>query len=292
VIMAWAGFFIMLPLIVGGLWLDDSTNGIYKLDEVMSVHTAQWMRVGIAAILTCVDITTVLQDWEFPSFNAPVDFMIVGSFQTTLDVPCLTHLTRPISKLITCIPEDFWEIFHFQMSGKWLAYMPAFGSLAVDLYYMCRTIFSFHPLQFGEYHGPEPDCWLYVVVNETVLDGLYGKGFNESTMSGAISWETRKGEFDDVQLTSRFCGNHDYLTVMFLCVGLLSGIAFIALIIRAEYYWDNYFSRNKEGLPERIMSYNEGQRRRSGVEDDLTLSGGGEGDAEAEVELRVTAPSQ
>ncbi|CAK0898779.1 unnamed protein product [Prorocentrum cordatum] len=267
VLMAWTGFVIMMPLIVFGLWCDDRTNGIYTMDHVDVLRTTQWMRVAVAAFLTCVDITTCLQDWEFPSFNAPLDFKIVGSFATTIDIQCLTDLTRPISKVITCIPEDFWEVFHFRMSGKWLAYMPAFGSLGVDLYYMIRTIYSFKPIAFGEY---VKDCRLFVIVNETFLDSLYLNGAVPANESDYPSWENRQGE-GDVVLNSRFCGSHDALSAMFLGFGLFAGIAFIALIIRAEYYWDNYFTRNQEGLHDRINTYYEeaAEKQRQGSEGEL-----------------------
>lgn len=267
VIAAWAGFFVMLPLIVYGLWCNDKTNGIYDVERVRGLRTTQWMRVSIASFLTCVDITTVLQDWEFPSFNSPLDFKVVGSFSNVLEIKCLTNLARPISKVITCIPEAFWENFHFKMSGKWLAYLPALGALLMDLYYLVRTIFAYDPLKFAQYAGP--DCTIYIIMNETTVDRLFKDGSIIPETADQISWDARQGYNApgerDRHITSRYCGSPGIYSILALSVGLLAGFAFVVLIIRAEYYWDNYFKRNEDGLQGRIEEYYEdASERREG----------------------------
>lgn len=254
VLVAWFGFLVALPLIIYGLHASEHTNGIYSASKADSATSAttQAARVGIAALLTIVDITTCLQDWEFPSFNTPIDFKVTGTFLSELDCPFVANLLRPLSS-ITCIAEDFWDVFHFRMSGKWIALLPAFGALGCDWWYTCVTIFGYEPANLGQYERPD-DCAIFVIRDQAILDAAYDGGELIAEQADLVSWNARQGALSDVLIHSRYCNEDPLLSYLFVVATIAAGIAFAVLILRAELYWDRYAERHvdDEGLMTRI----------------------------------------
>merc|ERR1740123_71647 len=181
VIVVWFVFLVVLPLSIWGLWGTNRTNGIYtaEVEATGGRSTTQWMRVAIAALILFLDISTCLQDWEFPTFNTPLDFKVPGLFQRELNFPFFTQLLQPISNFVP-ISKNSWDVFTFQMTGKWVAFFPAFACLGVDLWYMCKTIFTYYPSKVGEYEHPT-NCSIYVIHDDSLLKQVYPNGYLDKT---------------------------------------------------------------------------------------------------------------
>lgn len=236
-------------------------NPLYRSEAVLTAHhaTTQWMRVAVTALLTMVDLLTCLQDWEFPFFSTPTDILVVGTWLPELECGCLSNLMKAIFRKCTCIPQISWDFLRFHMSAKWIAYMPAFGALGVDWWYMCRTIFTYHPQKLGEYERPE-DCGIFVISDRKVLDIAYSQGKLIKEKAHLITYEARAhlSNSTDTFIQSKFCDDPPYLKFIPLACGILAGIGFIVLIFRAEYYWDNFAERNTgKELGDRLMAYQE-----------------------------------
>jgi len=235
---------VFCPLIIHGLWSHHGkSNGIYTVEEIMTAEfaTTQWIRVLVAALLTMVDITTCLQDWEFPAYSSPADFKVVGTFMSDLDIPCFSNLFKRLFRC-TCIPEEFWECLHFKMSGKWIAYLPAFGALGVDWWYMARTIFPYTPQKFAQYERPT-DCVIFSITDEDFIARAYKAGELLEDFVDQVTYEARKGIESDVPIHAKFCDQPVWLKYVPFALGIGAGVAFVVLVFRAEYYWDKYTER-------------------------------------------------
>jgi hypothetical protein len=198
-----------------------------------------------------------------------MDFYIAGTWTSEIDIKCLSQLLQYLHE------SDFWEIFRFRMSGKWLAYLPAIGALCVDWWYLCRTIGSYNPLKVGEYTGP--DCLVYVIQDTELLDSVYPGGALDYSYAGNISWDARaafrcpvaqggdcriEGRPGDVLIHARYCGTATDIALswFFIAIGLSAGFVFVVLLVWAEYYWDHYLRRHshrdqQDKLEERVASY-------------------------------------
>jgi len=128
------------------------------------------------------------------------------------------------------------------MSGKWIAYLPAFGALGVDWWYMARTIFPYQPQNFAQYERPE-DCMIFTITNQSFIQSAYKSGVLQENMAGEVTYEARKDLGVDVQIQARFCDNPAFLKYVPFALGIGAGVAFIVLVFRAEYYWDRYSDR-------------------------------------------------
>jgi len=250
----------LTPLIVFGLWTDDAkSNGVYTMERFATADlaTTQAMRVLVAAILTMVDIITCLQDWEFPAYSSPADFKVVGTGFSELDIPIFSNFLKRHFGDIRCVGPEFWDNFRFQMSGKWLAYLPAFGALMADWWYLTRTIFPYEPQNFAQYERPE-DCIIFKITNDSFIATAYPGGVLQKDMAGEITYEARKGLEHDVALHAKFCDHPAFLKFVPLALGIGVGVSFIVLVFRAEYYWDRYAERvDKDEVKRNLEEYAE-----------------------------------
>jgi len=248
---------VLLPIIINGLWEHGhKSNGIYTVEQIMTADfaTTQFVRVLIAALLTMVDMLTCLQDWEFPAFSSPTDFKVVGTFMSEIDIPIFTRFFKKHFGHHKWVQPQFWECLHFRMSGKWLAYLPAFGALGVDWWYMGRTILTYIPQDFAQYERPD-DCLIFTITNQSFIDSAYDKTGNIlADMVSEVTYEARKGLEPDVSIHSRFCDNPAFAKYVPFAFGVGLGVAFIALVFRAEYYWDRYAERMEEEVVEKNLA--------------------------------------
>jgi len=248
-----------MPVIVYELWIYGKSNGIFDtVDRKVTAQLAmQWMRVLIAALLTMVDIVTCLQDWEFLAYSSPADFKVVGTFMSDLNIPIFSNLFKRLFGRFKYVHPEFWESFHFRMSGKWISYLPTFGALGVDWWYMARTIFPYKPHNFAQYERPE-DCLICSITNESFIKSAYKGGLLLEDMISEVTYEARKGLEPDVPTHSKFCEDSAFLKYVPLALGIGVGVAFIVLVFRAEYYWDRYSERvDKEKVASNLIQYRE-----------------------------------
>jgi len=116
------------------LWQDYSSS--WRSNEIS--------RAFVAGIIMFLNISIFVQDWEFPNFDTGLGFepKLVG-----------VDLTQ-----IKFVPEWAPEWFHFEITGKWLAYTPTLAGTVIDINFMYTSII-YKPEDFSQYVGPNYEIW-------------------------------------------------------------------------------------------------------------------------------------
>eukprot|EP00415_Alexandrium_ostenfeldii_P004419 UN4419 len=138
-INAWRGWFRVLTA-----WLVTISAAVLSTMAILSTGPAgaiQWKdsitiggttevsRTMFLNLIIFCDLLTVCQDWEFPTFNQPLDVRIAGTFSSELSFNCCPACFR---SLCACMP-SVAEIFHFVVTGPWLTYGPLLLVMLADL---------------------------------------------------------------------------------------------------------------------------------------------------------------
>ena len=183
------------------------------------------------------DLSIVIQDWEFPTFDSDIgaDILIPGFNVTDVDFKFCNWLHETWCCkwcIFNCVDKDF---FHVQVSGKWIAYGPLLCILCLDLN-CARNQVTYEPVNFGQYVDPS-NYEIWSIIDSSVLD----TNFNglEVLNSTAISWDARKGNSDasyaagltDIHLSPQFTDASYAYKLGVLALGLLAIPGTIALAI-------------------------------------------------------------
>jgi len=143
------------------------------------------------------------------------------------------------------------------MSGKWIAYLPAFSALGLDLWYLCRTIFSYVPRDFAQYERPE-DCVIFSIKNETFINIIYPDGKLNKSMEHEVTYQARKDVETDVSTHAKFCDDPAFLKFIPLAAAGALIFFFFFIVFRAQHYWKNYRDRvDEDEVMMRLSQYHE-----------------------------------
>jgi len=194
-------------------------------------------RCTIVGFIMLFDLSILIQDWEFPTFDSDIgaDILIPGFNVTDVDFTFCNwlHETRCCTWcMFNCVDKSF---FHVQVSGKWIAYGPLLCILCLDLN-CARNQVTYEPVNFGQYVDPSNyEIWS-IVDSSTLATNFDGLIVLNST---AISWDARKGNSDasyaaglsDIHLSAQFTDASYAFKFGVLAIGLLAIPGTIALAI-------------------------------------------------------------
>eukprot|EP00929_Paragymnodinium_shiwhaense_P078848 TRINITY_DN40901_c0_g1_i1.p1 TRINITY_DN40901_c0_g1~~TRINITY_DN40901_c0_g1_i1.p1 ORF type:complete len:745 (-),score=101.46 TRINITY_DN40901_c0_g1_i1:21-2255(-) len=114
------------------------TTSVPQIFGWLPVHRSECGRAVVSAIVFCLDLCTVSQDMDFPSFSNPLGIKAVG--------------------------------FNFVMDGKWLNYGMMYVVMGLDAMNLASQMYFYKPRLYGQYVGEGEILWR--VTNHTLLDGL------------------------------------------------------------------------------------------------------------------------
>eukprot|EP00929_Paragymnodinium_shiwhaense_P118797 TRINITY_DN90701_c0_g1_i1.p1 TRINITY_DN90701_c0_g1~~TRINITY_DN90701_c0_g1_i1.p1 ORF type:complete len:649 (+),score=110.64 TRINITY_DN90701_c0_g1_i1:86-2032(+) len=185
--------------------------------------------VGRTALLSSVifcDLLTVVQDWEFPTFQvdlqADVPILVAGTFSTSLKCDLLSRFWRTLAACLgSCwcprlrLPAGFYEFWKLEVTGGWLAYGPLICVVALD-FFCTRTQIMYEPKNYGQYVDIN-DQRIWTIIDADYLAEAYLNGVlkkPEMIVYSARRSNTTGLPLDlsaasDVQLNSRYIADVD-----------------------------------------------------------------------------------
>ncbi|CAL1173391.1 unnamed protein product, partial [Cladocopium goreaui] len=152
-----------------------------------------------AGVLVFVDLLVTVQDWDFPTFEEPLEIQVptkvLGTFSDKLKITF-------VAKFLALIPQpscSCWkrlcrylpgpEFFQVSIRGKWLQYGPLCVVMFIDLCYS-RTQLFYDPSFFGQYADPR-DFFIWTITDQETLESSYEGGYLKENASELISFEGR-----------------------------------------------------------------------------------------------------
>lgn len=196
--------------------------------------------VVVSAIIIC-DVLQVAQDWEFPTFDRPLDIMIVGTFYTDLSCNLLERALGWLARPFSFIRPSLLSFFRLSVTGGWLMYGPLLGSLAADL--SCgNTQFRYKPEKYGQYVDNSSHIW--GIRDTALLDLAYDTG--TLVRPELITLAARRDPLNqfynatssatDIALSSRH-SEHSNLAILALLPGIMAMVSLGVLLWGGERYW-------------------------------------------------------
>jgi len=141
IIIFWA-IFIPSTIVVNCLiWIDtviwEDFSGSLKSNEID--------RAFVAGLIMCLNLMVIVQDWEFPNFD------------TGLEIDSVKLVGLNVSQL-NFTPDWAYKFFHFEITGKWMAYTPMLLGTMIDLNFVMSLII-YKPKDYAQYVGPNNEIW-------------------------------------------------------------------------------------------------------------------------------------
>jgi len=226
----WCLLLIPTAVCVTLLVLEDMADQEQNND--VSMGSGEATRCLIASLIVLCDLSILIQDWEFPTFDS--------SMQAEIKIPGLS-VTEVDFEALGCFKCTAWyqrlkesQAFHVQVSGKWVAYGPLMVILLLDLNCM-RTQMSYTPIAYGQYSDPTSNIW--TVIDDSLIAAAYTNAAPQSWADNVIHWQHRKGSTDlsyaaslhDIKLNSLYKEHSSVLKAAALFPGLVSIPAAFAL---------------------------------------------------------------
>lgn len=220
--------------------------------------TATWggldeiARVFFASCLMFLDLFAVVQDWEFPTFQAPSglerEIMIAGTFKPSFHCgvgSCLTRcaqsrrseLPSPASSP-SILQHGVEQFFNLTFTGPWLTYGPLLCAVCLDLLGTCSQLL-YHPEDWGQYVDPKTNrIW-------TITDKHHLSAYRAGALErpDLVSWATRRNASTglplanaatDVLTSASWSGALMVWKVLAAAPGFLMLIAFWPLVFVGE----------------------------------------------------------
>eukprot|EP00928_Gymnodinium_smaydae_P040048 TRINITY_DN27226_c0_g5_i1.p1 TRINITY_DN27226_c0_g5~~TRINITY_DN27226_c0_g5_i1.p1 ORF type:complete len:654 (+),score=94.56 TRINITY_DN27226_c0_g5_i1:50-1963(+) len=175
-------------------------------------------RATLVSTMIFLDLFTVAQDWDFPSFEKPLQIdgrqiLVAGTFLPELNcnfAQRFLSLFPPLPRSLQRLLPSF-DFFAFTVTGAWLSYGPLMLVMGIDMF-CTKTQLFYEPSTFGQYiegNGTEP--WrIWTIRNETYLAMAYDGG--ALVHPEMVSFAARQaqmfgsGALADVKLTARHTG--------------------------------------------------------------------------------------
>ncbi|XP_035825513.1 transmembrane protein 117 [Aplysia californica] len=105
------------------------------------LHSNEISRAFLASFILVLDLTIVMQDWDFPHFISAIDIKLPGLN--------MAHIRFEIPKLLKKV--EYWQV---HISGKWFNYGILFIVIILDLNMWKNQIF-YSPFDYGQYVDSE-----------------------------------------------------------------------------------------------------------------------------------------
>lgn len=209
--------------VVVPLGIHNSGKGHLKWDDRTVGGLTEVARAALVSVICFCDLFTVVQDWDFPTFQSGLDIpldkqvFVAGTFGTELRCNGLLTLLRRCRRLLPDVPVPAFArrlydeldpgFFCVRVSGAWLTYGPLIFVVCLDLF-CTRTQLVYDPETYGQYVSRE-NQHVWAVVDEEFLRSIYKDGV--LTDPTALSWDARRLPDspwnDDEELNSRYLGS-------------------------------------------------------------------------------------
>ncbi|EDO31899.1 predicted protein, partial [Nematostella vectensis] len=152
--------------------------------------TNELSRAFLASFILVMDLTIVMQDWEFPHFAGALDIKLPGANTDSIDF-----------SLPGCFGGERLDVY---ITGKWFNYGIIFIVMILDLNMWKNQIF-YEPLTYGQY--TDPLGYIY-----TIADKQYLRWANDSMKTYEWRWNhvnpktNRTYGSDDHKMNTRYHG--------------------------------------------------------------------------------------
>ena len=156
-------------------------------------------RALLASFITLMDLMILMQDWDFPLFETPMD--------VTINLPGLN-----VSSIKFKLPE-FLDKIEVKVTGKWFQFGIIFLVMCLDLN-MLKNQIVYEPADFNQYVDPEG--YIYTVEDLSVTPS-------------ELNWETRGG-VGDMRMESRYM-NYSLTAKGFAAFPAVFGLAFFLYLV-------------------------------------------------------------
>lgn len=210
-------------------------------------------RVFFSSLLVFFDLFAVVQDWEFPTLQAPPDLdlpiLIAGSFRPSFRCGAGSRLLRckqrlesgtsPSSRVSLSGADKFLDV---TIAGPWVTYGPLFCALCFNLLGMFLKMF-YIPEDYGQYVDPSTNR-IWSIVDEQYLLAVYESGILRSNSSQLVTWAARHNgstglpfngsAASDVLATTSYSGADLSGKIWAAIPGLFMLVAFIPLVLVGE----------------------------------------------------------
>ncbi|GFR90789.1 transmembrane protein 117 [Elysia marginata] len=155
------------------------------------LHSNEISRAFLASFILCLDITIVMQDWDFPHFVGAIDVKLPGVNTA--------HVYFKIPKLLKTL--EYW---HVHISGKWFNYGILFIVILLDLNMWKNQIF-YTPYQYGQY--VDEFGRIYSVMDQYSLDNANSSTLTFEYRNVTINPDTKERYIlGDTMMNARYHG--------------------------------------------------------------------------------------
>ena len=166
--------------------------------------TNETTRGLLAAVITFMDLTIVMQDWEFPTFVTNQNIKLPGLDTYEINWKFLDYLS------------DFFTI---HITGKWFNYGIITCVMMLDLN-MLKNQVVYDPIDFAQYTGP--DDRIYTVTDPAEIAQFLIDPSN-------FTYELRQGS-GDLKMNSRYVGHSGAVKMIAIVPVFIVAIMFFTLL--------------------------------------------------------------
>ncbi|CAK9075350.1 unnamed protein product [Durusdinium trenchii] len=198
VLFAWICFMLGAVPIIWTVFLTGPGQGQISAPAIFG-GSDEVVRNVCAGVLVFVDLLVTVQDWDFPTFEEPLEIQVptkvLGTFHDRLKITWM-------ARLLKLIPQPSWscwkrlcqylpgpEFFQVSIRGKWLQYGPLCCVMFIDLAYS-RTQLIYDPSYYGQYVDLR-DSFIWSITDQATLETAYEGGYLKENASHLISFEAR-----------------------------------------------------------------------------------------------------
>jgi len=182
IVVVWTCFVIGSFIVVFAVWVrHDSLFETWRLES--GITTFRSSRAIIAALIFSLDLCTVTQDWDFPSFRNTEQIKITGFNFHEVSFPP------------KCIKRMLPSNLTFKINGKWLNYTPMVLVMGLDMAAFL-AIATYEPGEFGQYIGPDKKIWNVADYDEA---NQLGMQFDITRTYDLLNYTARAGKCIDIE---------------------------------------------------------------------------------------------
>ena len=153
--------------------------------------SVEWQRCILVSTIILCDISIIVQDWEFPTFDSSLSasIKIPGLSVSEIDFKFMGWFRQ--TRLFAWI--DKTDFFDVKITGKWIAYGPLMVILCLDLN-CARNQFLYEPVNYGQYAEADSHQ-IWTITEGATLSSLYdGVQVRNRAL---VTWEARAGRVTD-----------------------------------------------------------------------------------------------
>eukprot|EP01071_Lankesteria_metandrocarpae_P006592 Lankesteria_metandrocarpae@DN4415_c0_g1_i1.p1 len=155
------------------IWGDFWSYTYHFFPQYSKFASSELSRAIIAGTIGFINISIVTQDWEFPSFDNPLEVKMAF-----LNVPKIR-----LTKLqIPTMPKSVINIEPIRFEGRWFNFTALIATMLLDLISLKGLIF-YYPSPFAQYIGPDHCVWTITNFSEA-----------QHWTAGADPWAARRFE--------------------------------------------------------------------------------------------------